>query len=183
MKMKKRMIWIALMLIGNGMAKAQFIVNDPLNYAQIGLVIDEGMKQTKALKSSLDLMKSAKESVDKVSSLVKALEDVDRIASLSEGMLSNSAALVSRLKKLDGLSASQLNRALSECLNYNTRITRSVIMLTDLLTDNRYKVNDYERISLFKEQLREMERISVLMQQQSQRVSRMEAKMQVFKTF
>lgn len=172
---------VAMMTILGG--NAQFIVNDPLNYAQIGLVIDEGMKQTKALKTSLDLMKSAKESVDKVSSLVKALEDVEKIASLSERMLSNSAALVDRLKKMQGLSPSQLNKALGECLNYNTRITRSVIMMTDLLSDNRYKVNDYERITLFKEQLREMERISVLMEQQSRRISRIEAKMQIFKTF
>lgn len=181
--MKNRMAMIALMVICMGTIKAQFIVNDPLNYAQIGLVIDEGMKQTKALKTSLDLMKSTKESVDKVSSLVKALEDVEKIASLSEEMLSNSSKMMERLKRLDGLPASHINNALAECLNYNTRITRSVLVMTDLLTDNRYKVNDYERITLFKEQLREMERISLLMNQQNQSLNRIEAKMQLFKAF
>lgn len=179
----KKTIMLMMLLIATSALRAQFIVNDPLNYAQIGMVIDEGMKQTKALKTSLDLMKSAKESVDKVSSLVKALEDVEKIASLSEKMLSNSSRLVERLKGIQGLPPAQLNKALRECLEYNTRITRSVVMLSDLLTDNRYRVNDYERISLFKEQLREMERVSLLMRDQSRRISRIEAKMQVFKIF
>lgn len=179
----KKLITLMMLFVVTSALRAQFIVNDPLNYAQIGMVIDEGMKQTKALKTSLDLMKSAKESVDKVSSLVKALEDVEKIASLSEKMLSNSSRLVERLKGFQGLPPAQLNKALGECLEYNTRITRSVVMLSDLLTDNRYRVNDYERISLFKEQLREMERVSLLMRDQSRRISRIEAKMQVFKTF
>ena len=76
-------------MITASLIKAQMIVNDPLNYAQMGFVIDEGVKQTTALKTSIELMKSAKESVDKVSSVVKALEDVERIASLSESLLNN----------------------------------------------------------------------------------------------
>ena len=122
--------------------QGQMIVNDPLNYAQIGFVIDEGVKQTQALKTSLELMKTAKETVDQVSSLVKALADVEKIASLSETLLNNSAKLVTRLKSMEGLSASDLNKALAQCLNCNRRITRTVIMMTDLLSDNRYKVND-----------------------------------------
>ena len=179
----RKIFLLAGCIITASLIKAQMIVNDPLNYAQMGFVIDEGVKQTTALKTSIELMKSAKESVDKVSSVVKALEDVERIASLSESLLNNSSQLVTRIKGMEGLSASNMNRTLAQCMNCNRRIIRTVTMMTDLLTDNRYKVNDYERISLFKEQLRELERISSLIEQESRRITRIETKMRVFKIF
>ena len=166
-----RQILILLLLQGVlNVANAQFIVNDPLNYAQIGLVLKEGIEQTNSLKSSLTLLKSAKDNIDKVSSLVKALEDIERIATLSESLLTNSTNLVNRLRSLQGISPSELNKLLAESMNYSKRITRTVIMMTDLLTDNRYKVNDYERISLFKQQLRELEMIASMIENQSRRV-------------
>ena len=68
-------------------AKGQMIVNDPLNYAQFGMVIDEGIKQTQTLKTSLELMRKAGESLNKVNFFIKTLEYIENVIYLSQRLL------------------------------------------------------------------------------------------------
>lgn len=180
----RRIIIVVVVLVISVHLKAQMIVNDPLNYAQIGMVIDEGVKQTQSLKKSFELMKQTKENLDKVSSFVKTLEDIDKIISLSQSMYDDTSFLIRRVKNIEGgISVEAANKIIAQSVTYNLRITNYVIKMTDLLTDNKFKLSDYERIELFRENLREMEQISILIQDQHKRVSRIESKIQLFKTF
>ena len=165
-------------------AKGQMIVNDPLNYAQIGKVKDEGMKQTQTLKTSLWIMRKAGESLNKVNSFIKTLEDIEKVISLSQRMFDDTNILINRMKNLDnGISVTNANKIIGQCVTYNLRITNTLTTMTDILTDNRYKMSDYERMELFRENLRDLERISMLIEDQSRRISRIESKIQLFKTF
>ena len=88
------------------------------------------------------------------------------------------------MKNLDnGISVTTANKIIGQCVTYNLRITNTLTTMTDILTDNRYKMSDYERMELFRENLRDLERISMLIEDQSRRISRIESKIQLFKTF
>ncbi|MGL5919430.1 MAG: hypothetical protein ACRCZQ_02870 [Bacteroidales bacterium] len=182
--MKKLAVILLLFVLyfQKGYAQAA-IVNDPLNYAQLSLVIEDGLEQTENLKKSWEIMKATKDAVDKVSSVVKTVEDIERVVNLSSQLYTTSSNLIERTKTLKGCDPKYINSNIRLCLRYNVRILDIVNRLTSLLTDNTFKLNDYERVKMVREEIDELSKLSVLLDRQQRSVERVNDTMQLFNLF
>lgn len=179
--------WLFLIIfvscaIGKTYSQAM-IVNDPLNYAQIGLVLEEGLAQTENLQKSWAILKATKDAVDKVSSVVRTVEDIERVVNLSSSLYSQSTSLIDRIKDMKDCDPKYINSNIRLCLRYNTRILDTVNRLTALLTDDKFKLNDYERVKMVREEIDELSKLSALIDRQERSVTRMNNTIELFKMF
>lgn len=183
-EMKKINICILMLFIALS-AKAQIpsIVNDPLNYAQLGLMIEEGISQTEELRKTWDILDKTKKAVDMVNKEVKRYQDIDRVLTVSQNIARTADRLIDRYKQFDGSGKDNLLQNVKMCIVYKQQLLRNMDILTQLLTNNTFKMNDYERMRLMNEQLREMNNLASALQRRDRAMQRIERKKQLFKNF
>lgn len=146
---------ILCLLLTNLLAKGQvggaMIVNDPMNYAQIANLVAEGKAHTEKMEKQFQILKTSKEAIERVNQAIKALDMISNLIQIGDRTLKNITRTTEALRNMKHLSPQYINYAVQLCIRFQQHIVENISFATAILTNGKFKLNDYERIKQLQE--------------------------------
>ena len=159
------------------------IVNDPMNYAQITSMLQEGVEQTQKMEKQLSFLKDAKEKVDNVNDKIKRLQTIDKLISLGKSTINDIKSTSNLVSNMQNVNKEYVLVTVSRCSRYSQRILDKLDFIADILTDETYRLNDAERLDQIDAAMKDIELLSLKTQQTSDNVRRLEQRYNFLKDF
>lgn len=159
------------------------IVNDPMNYAQITSMLQEGVEQTQKMEQQLSFLKDAKEKIDYVNDKIKTLQTIDKLISLGKSTIDDIKTTSSLVSNMQNVKKEYVLVTVNRCSRYSQRILDKLGFIADILTDETYRLNDAERLNQIDKAMNEIELLSLKTHQTSINVKRVEERYNFLKDF
>lgn len=179
----RKIIILLVIMAGFTQVKAQFVVTDPESYIQMAAQLNEAVSQTEELRKTWKIMSEANKALQVVSQVVKQVNDIDEVLDNTVVLTKGCESLVSRLKDMQHIDKKYGEKRVKEVLKLQKKTTKIIEQMTTLLTDNKLKLNDYERVSLFKSQKEELDVLSAQMALENQQIERTQTCLDLFRMF
>ena len=177
--MKKSILIFIAFLFAFSNVNAQMIVNDPAATGKLVIAIKKAKEQIERIKDQTKFLSDAKDAVVKVNNNVRQVQSLKR-------MVETNTKILTRLNSELGGYLSSPSLSEQDVINANHNFNRlfsqaqsNIDFITNVLSDNYFKLSDYERLELI--QKKEQESI-VLNKETGRALSRLKTKIKYNKT-
>lgn len=159
------------------------VVHDPINYSQLGLLLTEGAEQTVKIKEQISLLKDAKNSINIVNKALKKLDMIQDVIELSQQTITSIGNVSSRIKNVKDSDPELISMSIDYCMSNLNQATNNVAFLTEILSDNAFKLNDSERLEQIQKKISEMRIINKNVQAILTKIEEINSKANTLKSF
>lgn len=166
--MKRIILFIALIFLFKGYATGQVaIVHDPTNFAKIGELFQKAQEQITFVKEQTQFLRDIEKELVKVNRKIETVRTIKQAIEQQSKYVQFFINSVGDVQESinPGVQATYLRRINSS----KDRILDNTSYILQLLSDDLFKMSDYERMKLVKEALDESERQYQLAMAEKQR--------------
>ena len=139
-----------VLLLSTGLVKAQQIVKDPTNDANMGRQIQTSVEQYKTLQKQLDFVKKEAERLKKVNQYLLISGDLNSIKNLYKSCTTTANLVKQKLQKYKNVNTKKTG--VKNVTNFLQQANTTINFLNKVLTNGLFSMSDKERIDLIREQ-------------------------------